>query len=363
MPATNGTNGIGSASFRIRTGWVRKARFLKFATISLTAGPSIRPGVTVALDRKIPSLQLETIRNWFAGGSVARNIMAVADLQELIPSVNLAQNMGRIELIAVSPKFSRNQIRDNGKTLALTLKDVLQKSQELESKRAAQIFQQMGTIMDGIDAPAAASGTVFDTGYQAHPGGELFKLAVSKLLPLDVEAVHKDKGEFQDWIIDSIGRKNIGTYEVELAIARQMFLRGQLPNHTFKALEAAIRGDRQTATPGPILRMALKAAPSSYLEEFESALTRRITKSCKKTFHKLNKLNRRKDIDIDGIAILTLGIVLGAISEQMAIKHVKGEEMQPVKHFLDVVKNYLETEEERIFSIKMSVNIMKAEIS
>lgn len=365
----SGMNGVSSSTFKVKVGWVRKATLVNTGRIGLTYGIKTRI-CKLALDRRINPVEVERIRAWFTQGpSTAERPIPIEQLKDFVPHINLAREMEVIDVIAVSPRFKSNELIKEKRMLALKLSDIAPKIKQFERSDADRILHEEARTLfmgdEGVDRPAAASGTLFDTGFQQTSGGDLLRLAAEKFFPLQTERIfEKDSGGFHDWMIDNIGRKPemIGTYAFELSIVREMVLRGELSldSPSLVKIKQAYIDNK-----GYWMKLELRIAGADYLDTFESNLRTAVSRKCGRLLRKFHRVNQHSKVDLESLAVLALAVKAGKLKKKTALDYLKGESHPHIDlgQYLSEVKNYLSTEEDRIFSLKTLIHIITSELS
>lgn len=363
--AMAGANGAqASPIVKISRGWPKrsvKARDLGQFTISHgLLSRQCRLGV----DKRIGRIEAESIRNWFFQGSpTSKSPLSLEALKSIMPEIKIA-DFATVKMVVVSDRFEANEIIHEGEYLALRLEDVLPKALEFESKKIVSLIQGKATMLDsaieGADRPVSPTGTLLDTNYESSSGGNLLRLAADRFFPFSTSRIYTEKDEFNHWLVDNIGRKPevAGSYILEFSLLREMFVRGDLlnPKQTLKKIKEAFRGND-----GIVMKFEFKTGGKGVvLKEYAAELKGRTRRSCRGTFKKLRRAAKHADIDHQGIAILTLGVVLKRFRLESAEDFLKGKSHPVVdfKQFVAEVRNYLSTEPDRIFSLREVVNII-----
>ena len=361
----------GTTNFRMFTSWKSLSKFQIQAgrvTIGLIGKERSIIPYLLALDSKITRTQTERIMEWLKEGAVTTE-----KLRQIAPTIeNLSDKMADVKIIAISPNFKISRIKTKGlkeiKTLALNLEAVLREVQKFEEEKAKRILLDRKTILDEVGPGTTAGGTLLDTSYQRRfAGEELFEIAAKRLFPLKVTDLQKQDGfGFYDEIVNRLGRKRIGRYEPEFAIAREMALRGQPIIPTLVSMIGALKGDR---SPGEALTLELRKVGADYLNELEGKLRDKVQSRCSRLYRILLGTamfpnNQIRPEVRESLAILTLGIYAKKLSRSEAVLYLKRESGQALDNriddFLTEVRNYLKTEdkEKRIFSLRLVINIL-----
>ncbi len=355
-----------AGNLQAKTGWVRSSAFRHQGYVVLKFGRGVRSPLQLLLDTGIPHIQAENIKSWINQGSTAaQQSMPAAQLQQLVPGVNLKS--GRLKAIVVSPKFWRNNLREDGAVIALTLKSVAPAADRFVQTRALAQFADARTAVDGVDRAFSGGETAIDVGYSVDSGGKLFEALVhnSKLFPLKAKDVYKrDGSQFSFWLMDKVGETNVGVYEAELAIAREMFRLGEINLGNLAGMALAVKGQMVATTKGEALKSQLVQAGSAYLNKFYQQLQRKAIKECGKRFQRLLSECTRAQLDVpeldlrDGVAILTLGYFLKKLDWNEIIQYLKGQFNREVHRYLTEVKAYLKSEEDRIFTLGLVIDYL-----
>jgi hypothetical protein len=259
---------------------------------------------------------------------------------------------------------------------------------KFEEQKRAESFSEKRTVFWGSgvgDAVVSAGGTVINMDY-SH---ELLQFSAVNLFPLDLDksghliTIAEEVSRARDGGLNlkalEIGKKNIGRYSAEFRIAQEMAARhrmnpekySEFPDRNFEEMQLAILS--KDATTGKDLWRALKGAGSDYLYEFERDLKDNVQKKCGKIFKKLQKAAQKskniparlwKNNDmVEEIAILTLAVLSGRFEKKEVLRYLKERDNPKIHDYIDSTKNYLQYEEERIFSLKEITNILISEIS
>jgi len=366
-------SGSAPIGFTIRPGYIRKASFTESTGIVIKAGNAVKMS-KLALDVNISPLQKDSIKEFFGQAPDC-----FESLRRMSPSVpELSKKLSLIDTIAVSPKGRKGGKFIEGKNiLALNLGTVMAEIKRADEEKADKIGQDAGTIAIGVDPASTSGGTIFSTGYASGPGNILFKEAIYKLMPFNVGDIYsEDKIGFYDRLIDEIGKGNVGRYELELAIVRQMFLKGMTEGEKesiFNGLMIALRGDRSVARPGYALKLAIKSADNGYLAAFEKSVIKNVKSALKSLIKRLApsiKIAKDRGESEDLVALLILGAYLKTVSESVTEGYLNGKlqasQYADVKRglrgwFNDVFEylNGEEKDEKRIFTLQFVLDIIK----
>jgi len=343
--------------YQTRISFLKRAKFFEGGKIVVSQGLSNKT-CTLLLDQQLTPLQISRVQEWFAQGPLTEaKIFPLTALKEIVPNEPI--KLATIETIAVSPEFKRNQLQTG--VLQLRLESVLEKARAFEQQKGKGIFQnQVRTLYlkEGVELPKARGGTLYQTGFQTNLGGELFKKAITKFFPFNpAEIFQRDPSKFYDWLIDNIGRKPevIGTFSLELSLLKYMLLWQEifLNDPIFQNMALAFREAR-----GYLMRIELLKKEGPCLIEYDQELQENITKHVQKIFR--NLLSRSSVTDLSEIALLSLLVALNAVSLKEAGEVLQGKTMDAqFSETLEQVKNYLMTEESRIFSLRMVLEAIK----
>ncbi len=358
---------------------LKKATFHEHDRILLHFQDRVRV-CSLVLDKQMSNIEIQGMIDWFKDGITAEYIGEFAPNIHIMPS-----SLENLERIIISPRFKDSGTADNGQTLILRAQNVVPKIMKFEEEKRALSFSEKRTVFWGTgvkDAVVSAGGTVINMDY-SH---ELLLFSAVNLFPLDLDerghlvTIEYDVSKKRDGGFNlkalEIGKKNIGRYSAEFRIAQEMAVRhrmnpekySEFPDRNFEEMQLAILS--KDATTGKDLWRALKGAGSDYLYEFERELKDNIQKKCRKTFKKLQKAAARSGLiprdpqdHLREIAILTLVVLSGRFDRKEVIRHIKESADPKIDNYVDATKNYLQYEEERIFSLRELINIMISEIS
>jgi|GEM_PF-2058570 len=361
---------------------LKKATFHEHDRILLHFGERGR-ACSLILDKQMSNSEIRGLIDWFKDGVTAEYIGEFAPNIHIMPG-----SLENLERIIISPRFRDSGTADNGQTMILRAQNVVPKIMKFEEEKRALSFSEKRTVFWGSgvkDAVVSAGGTVINMDY-SH---ELLLFAAVNLFPLDLdksghlitiaeEVSRAHDGGFNLKALE-IGKKNIGRYSAEFRIAQEMAVRhrmnpekySEFPDRNFEEMQLAILS--KDATTGKDLWRALKGAGSDYLYEFERDLKENIRRKCGKTFIKLQKAAKKsKNIPprlwenndmAEEIAILSLAVLSGRFDKREALRYMKERDNPKIHDYIDSTRNYLQYEEERIFSLKEIVNILISEVS
>ncbi len=361
--------------FYLRTGWIRSAEFVQSSQIVIKAGVAMRL-CTLAIDTKIPKLQATMIKDFFA--QAPDGFSSLKRIASGIP--DLSSNLVGIDWIAVSPKYSAaGKYNRQTKVLGLNLRSVMAEIKRADIEKSENMRADAKTVMNGVDNAASATGTIFSVEYSTGPGPDLLKAVINPqtgrpLVPFDVKQVRqKDDFGFYDRLIDEVGLSNIGRYELEMGIIREMFRQGMSEgdkDSLFNGITLALRGDRVTAKPGYALMLAIRSADNKgYLEKFERLVTKQVTSGTKKTAKKLRAANKTSQTP-DVVAVLTLAAYTGKIKEETAAAYLDGrlnvpqyrEVQAELRKYIQNAQDFMNEEgkeEKRILTLRFIIDTIK----
>jgi hypothetical protein len=338
---------------------------------------------SLILDKQMSNIEIQGIVDWFKEGVTADYIGEFAPNIHIMPA-----SLENLERILISPRFRDSGTADNGQTLILRAQNVVPKIMKFEEEKRALSFSEKRTVFWGSgveDAVVSEGGTVINMDYNH----ELLLFSAANLFPLDLdksghlitiaEEVSRERdGGFNLKALE-IGKKNIGRYSAEFRIAQEIAARhrmnpekySEFPDRNFEEMQLTILS--KDANTGKDLWRALKGAGSDYLYEFERDLKDNIRKKCGKIFKKLQKAARQskkipdrlwKNNDmLEEIAILTLAVLSRRFEKKEVLQHMKERDNSRIHDYIDSTKNFLQYEEERIFSLKEIIKTLISEVS
>jgi len=353
------------------------------ALIQTLKGVAFCPLFIDIKDTKVTEEHIRRMQGAFGLGKITTEAIV-----RMAPGVmELTSRLSEVQAIAISSRYPKGGTIS--KTfLLLNLDAVLEEvgtKEKAEAKAfAGQVFDNAKTMVnvkDGERRVVGKAGTEI-LGYRNDPGTEMFCFTVRNLLPIEVEKIYG-----WDKVIKAFGRGEnaalaIGEYEAEIAIAFKLHELGLLNDTTFEIILMTMTGGHTPKERADQITIALKSCGGQYLFQVEGGknqLERDLDKLLKTRaverkfwFFKTTIVdvyrailkNNRIGFSKENAAVLALIVAAQdqtMVTKERAVNFVSGREPEPgIIEYGSRIKDYIVSEENRLFTLRKVINALMA---